>query len=70
MQGKYEEAEPLYQRALAIREHTLPPDHPYIAGILDNYASLLHGLNRLHEAQALEQRATAIRAGRPSQRTP
>src|SRR5207248_6642169 len=28
MQGKYDEAEPLYQRALAIREKVLGPDHP------------------------------------------
>ena len=27
-QGKYAEAEPLYQRALRIREQTLGPDHP------------------------------------------
>ena len=27
-QGKYNEAEPLYQRALAIDEKTLGPDHP------------------------------------------
>jgi tetratricopeptide (TPR) repeat protein len=28
-QGKYAEAEPLYQRALAISEKALGPDHPH-----------------------------------------
>jgi tetratricopeptide (TPR) repeat protein len=30
-QGKYAEAQPLYQRALAIREQQLGPDHPDVA---------------------------------------
>ncbi|CAN0587250.1 unnamed protein product, partial [Ectocarpus sp. 12 AP-2014] len=28
IQGKYDEADPLYQRALAIDEKALGPDHP------------------------------------------
>jgi hypothetical protein len=40
-QGKYEQAEPLCQRALAISEQALPPDHTDIATTLENYASLL-----------------------------
>jgi tetratricopeptide (TPR) repeat protein len=35
-QGKYDEAEPFYRRALAIREKELGPDHPDIASSLNN----------------------------------
>ena len=41
-QGKYDDAEPLYKRALAIREETLGPRHPDVAGSLNNLALLLH----------------------------
>ena len=30
-QGRYADAEPLYKRALAIREKALGPDHPDVA---------------------------------------
>ena len=40
-QGKYDDAEPLYKRALTIREETLGPRHPYVASSLNNLASLL-----------------------------
>jgi len=39
-QGKYAEAEPLYQRALAISEKTLGPEHPQVATSLNNLALL------------------------------
>ncbi len=61
-QQKYEQAEPLYQRTLKIFENTLPPDHLYIAGRLEDYASLLRNMNRTTEAEPLEERARAIRA--------
>ncbi|CAN0277262.1 unnamed protein product, partial [Ascophyllum nodosum] len=35
-QGKYDEAEPLYKRALTIREEVLGPRHPKVASILKN----------------------------------
>ena len=41
-QGKYDDAEPLYKRALAILEETLGPRHPDVAISLNNLASLLH----------------------------
>jgi tetratricopeptide (TPR) repeat protein len=63
-QGKYEQAEPLYQRALAIWEKTLPPDHPYIALALENYADLLQKMSRIEESEALKERARAIKAKR------
>ncbi len=61
-QGKYNEAEPPYQRALAIDEKALGPDHPRVATVLENYAALLHKLNRDAEADKMQARAQAIRA--------
>ena len=40
-QGKYDDAEPLYKRALTIREKVLGPRHPDVASSLNNLASLL-----------------------------
>ena len=39
-QGEYAEAEPLYRRALAIREKALGPEHPDTAHGLNNLAEL------------------------------
>ena len=41
MQGKYEEAQRLYERLLAIREKVLGPDHPEIAARLNSLTGLL-----------------------------
>ena len=40
-QGKYDEAGPLYERSLAIREKALGPDHLDVATALNNRAGLL-----------------------------
>ena len=40
-QGKYGEAEPLYERSQAIREKVYGPDHPAVAESLNNRAGLL-----------------------------
>ena len=40
-QGMYDDAEPLYKRALAIREDTLGPRHPDVASSLNNLGVLL-----------------------------
>ena len=40
-QGKYDDAEPLYKRALTIQEEELGPRHPDVASSLNNLASLL-----------------------------
>ena len=61
-QGRYAEAEPLYQRALAIREKALGPEHPEVAASLENYAALLRETSRDTEAEKMEARAKAIRA--------
>ncbi len=61
-QGKYAEAEPLDQRALAIMEKALGPEHPNVAASLERYAELLRKTERNAEADRLEKRAKAIRA--------
>ncbi len=61
-QGRYAEAEPLYQRSLAIWEKALGPEHPNVATSLENYAALLRETARADEAERIEARAKAIRA--------
>jgi tetratricopeptide (TPR) repeat protein len=39
-QGRYQDAEPLYTRALAIFEKKLGPDHPYTHRCKANYGRL------------------------------
>ena len=63
-QGKYKEAEPLYRRALAIREKVLGPEHPDTATTLKSYSGFLRETGRLKEAEELERRADAIRKKR------
>ncbi len=68
LQGRYAEAEPLYKRALAIKEKVLGPEHPEVAtslnnlGLLLNYSVLLRATERSDEAERMEARAKAIRA--------
>ena len=54
-QGQYAKAEPLYQRALAIWEKALGPEHPELLKSLENYAVLLRDIGRPKEAEALEK---------------
>ncbi len=61
-QGRYAEAEPLFQRSLAIREKALGPEHPHVAQSLENYAALLRQTARADEAERMEARAKVIRA--------
>jgi len=61
-QGQYAKTEPLYQRALAIREKALGLEHPGVATSLENYAGLLRLMDRPDEAEPLESRARTIRA--------
>jgi hypothetical protein len=53
---KYEEAEPLYERALDIHEKALGPEHPDTITVLENYAALLRKMSREDEADELEAR--------------
>jgi tetratricopeptide (TPR) repeat protein len=62
-QGRYEAAEPLYQRALAIQEQRLGPNHPDVVVTLNNYLALLKAMHRDAEAAQLEHRLLAMQAG-------
>ena len=59
--AQYEQAEPLFQRALAIRERVLGADDALIADSLNNLAALYDNQGRYEEAEPLYQRALAIR---------
>ncbi len=58
--ARYEQAALLYQRALAIREQQLGPDHPDTATSLNNLAELYKSQGKYIEAEPLYQRAIAI----------
>lgn len=58
--ARYEEAEPLLQRALAIQEKVLGPEHPNTALGLNNLAYLYNDQGKYTEAEPLLQRALAI----------
>jgi tetratricopeptide (TPR) repeat protein len=59
-QGKYEQAEPLYQRALTIFERVLGPDHPDTARNLHDLAALYADQGKYEQAEPLYQRALEI----------
>ncbi|MCA1994544.1 MAG: CHAT domain-containing protein, partial [Coleofasciculus sp. S288] len=59
-QGNYAQAEPLYQRALAIFEKVLGPEHPDVAASLSALGSLYHAQGNYAQAEPLFQRALAI----------
>ena len=58
--NRHSETEPLYRRALAIKEAALGPDHPDVAKCMSNLAALLGDLNRHSEAEPLYRRALKI----------
>ena len=60
-QARYAEAEPLYHRALAIREKAFGRDHPDVATVLNNLAALYSKQGRYADAEPLYQRSLAIR---------
>jgi tetratricopeptide (TPR) repeat protein len=60
-QGRYAEAEPLYLKALAIREKELGKNHPSTATSYNNLASLYKTQGRYAEAEPLYLKALAIR---------
>ena len=57
---RYTDAEPLYQRSLAIRENALGADHPAVAQSLSNLAALYYSQSRYAEAEPLVKRSLAI----------
>lgn len=61
MRARYEEALPLFQRALAMREHILGPEHADTAQTLSNLAYLYHHQDQYEEAMSFLQRSLAMR---------
>ena len=58
--GRYSEAEPLLNRALAIDKVGLGPDHPDVATDLNNLAALYYYQGKYAAAEPLQQRALKI----------
>src|SRR6516165_4578895 len=58
-EARYADTEPLYKRALAIRENALGPDHPDVAQSLNNLAELYSAQGRHADAEPLYKRALA-----------
>lgn len=59
-QGMVEQASPLCQRSLEIREQNLPPDHPDIASGLNELAILYYTQGDYEKVETLFQRSLAI----------
>ena len=60
-QSRYEKAEQFFERALAIREQLLPPEHPQIARVLDSFGSFYEVQDKDEEAEKCLKRALEIR---------
>ena len=60
-QGKYADAEPLFEQALSIRRRLLTDDHPETAASYNNLASNFTDLGKSDQAQPLYQKALSIR---------
>ncbi len=58
--GAFAQARPFYERALALREKRLGPDHPDTAETLNNFALSLREEGNPEAARALLERALAI----------
>lgn len=59
-QGKYEQAESLYLRAMHIRETQLGPKHYLVASLLNNLAGVYFDQGRYTQAEPLYLRALHI----------
>jgi tetratricopeptide (TPR) repeat protein len=59
-EGKYDQSEALYIRALDTWQMSRHPENAEVAATLMNYAALLRQVDRQEEAQALEARALAF----------
>jgi tetratricopeptide (TPR) repeat protein len=60
MIGDYAAAQPYSQRALALRERVLGPDHPEVAASLNNLAALYDSQGCYGDTEPLYQRALTI----------
>ncbi len=59
-QGKYAEATPLAERALALAELQFGPNHPNVAFLANNLGAIYRLQGRYPEAEAVHRRALAI----------
>ena len=57
---RYDEAKPLFRRALEINRETLGEEHPDYAALLNNFANLLRSTGRYDEAVSLLRQALKI----------
>ncbi len=60
-QGRFEEAEVLHRKALAIADETLDRSHPHVASTMFSLARTLVAQDRLEEAGPLYEQALATR---------
>jgi tetratricopeptide (TPR) repeat protein len=60
LQGKYDQAELLYKRALLYLEQTLGPEHPYVATVLENLTILYCDQGKYNQAEPLYQRTLLL----------
>lgn len=63
--GKYEQAEPLFERALALQEQQLGADHPGTTQTLTHLAICYRDQGKYDRAESLYQRALTIRERHP-----
>jgi tetratricopeptide (TPR) repeat protein len=64
VQGKYVQAEPLYQRALTASERVLGADHPNTIKFRNNYANLLQKMKQKTKAIRSKPKAPRKQAGK------
>jgi tetratricopeptide (TPR) repeat protein len=60
LQGRHDETEPLYKRAVDIVSRALGPDHPEVGSSLNNLAVLYKAQGRFQEAEPLLSRALSL----------
>ena len=61
VQGKYDLAEPLYQKSLAIKEKILGQGHPSVTADLNNLAGLYYAQGKYEQAEILYKRSLVIK---------
>jgi tetratricopeptide (TPR) repeat protein len=59
-EARYDEARPLAERTLALRERILGSEHPEVLGDLSNLAGILKDMGHHAEAEAIDRRLVAL----------
>jgi tetratricopeptide (TPR) repeat protein len=60
-QGEYQEAIRFYEKALAIQQQSLPPNHPYLAASYNNIGAVHQNMGDYPKALSSYEKALAIR---------